>query len=107
MCELCGEREATVYDHNHDTGMIRGKLCHACNLGMGALDRAGWLAKALIYKSRPDSARTYIDLLRERDRSRPRRPSTAAAIDRWKARNRERVNGYQRAYTARLKREQE
>jgi len=41
LCGICrrpnGGRRFHV-DHNHDTGFIRGLLCHKCNLGIGNLD---------------------------------------------------------------------
>lgn len=37
QCALCGEREARVIDHCHETGQVRGLLCHKCNMGLGAL----------------------------------------------------------------------
>jgi Recombination endonuclease VII len=33
-CVICGEL-ATVVDHDHRTGHIRGALCHTCNAGLG------------------------------------------------------------------------
>lgn len=33
-CEICGkvlEEKRSAIDHNHDTGKIRGRLCHYCN----------------------------------------------------------------------------
>lgn len=34
VCAICG-REASRIDHCHDTGIVRGRLCHACNVGLG------------------------------------------------------------------------
>lgn len=56
-CKLCGKpghngkREAKLYvDHCHETGAIRGMLCHKCNGGLGALgDNEEGLLKALAY----------------------------------------------------------
>lgn len=33
-CIICGD-PATVIDHDHKTGHIRGALCHTCNAGLG------------------------------------------------------------------------
>jgi Recombination endonuclease VII len=33
-CIICGN-PATVVDHDHRTGHIRGALCHPCNAGLG------------------------------------------------------------------------
>lgn len=47
VCAICGLPEkrtgkggrvkALAVDHNHDTGAIRGLLCHDCNVALGLL----------------------------------------------------------------------
>ncbi len=42
VCKICGKPEAGYpgklsVDHNHETGKIRGLLCHGCNCGIGFL----------------------------------------------------------------------
>ena len=40
VCKICrrdgGDRKLRV-DHNHETGEVRGLLCHSCNTGIGLL----------------------------------------------------------------------
>jgi len=49
-CSICCADEDLVVDHNHDTGAVRGLLCHKCNLGIGHLDDSiERLEKALNY----------------------------------------------------------
>jgi len=54
-CAICGSREDTKdyrlpVDHNHETGKIRGLLCHRCNLAIGQFqDDVDLLRKAIKY----------------------------------------------------------
>ena len=62
QCELCGKPEITVrggtvchlmLDHDHATGLFRGWLCNACNLGLGKLgDTIEALERAIAYLKR-------------------------------------------------------
>lgn len=56
MCSICGTtnpgRGKAVFnvDHCHDTGTIRGLLCHSCNVGLGKFkDNPSLLLKASSY----------------------------------------------------------
>ena len=35
VCEVCGDPNRIVYDHDHKTGKFRGWICHNCNLVLG------------------------------------------------------------------------
>lgn len=58
-CAICGEFETSkVYgkirtlsvDHNHETGKVRGLLCHKCNTMLGSSkDNIHILEKAILY----------------------------------------------------------
>ncbi len=37
VCEICGN-EAQVIDHDHSDGTVRGRLCKACNSGLGQFE---------------------------------------------------------------------
>lgn len=64
LCKICLEqknsytdecgRTATLHvDHNHDTGKVRGLLCHKCNIALGGFnDSIDLLEKASIYLRR-------------------------------------------------------
>lgn len=59
LCAICdkvetfkfkGEIKNLCIDHNHETGEVRGLLCHKCNLGIGHLeDDKEILQKAIEY----------------------------------------------------------
>jgi hypothetical protein len=64
-CAICGKPETIKWrgkikklaiDHNHDTGKIRGLLCHFCNVGIGQFrDSLPLLQKAMDYIKLHDS----------------------------------------------------
>lgn len=59
VCAICGEENfamgsnhsgCLVVDHNHETGEIRGLLCHNCNRALGLLqDDSSLILKAFHY----------------------------------------------------------
>lgn len=49
-CAMCPSADRLVVDHCHDTGRVRGLLCHACNVGIGFLrDDPAILRSAIRY----------------------------------------------------------
>lgn len=62
-CELCFERTALVFDHDHSTGNLRGLICAPCN---GALtdkwDSASWRERAIIYLDAPQASVKYAPM---------------------------------------------
>ena len=52
-CSICGskpKRNHLCVDHCHETGKVRGLLCHTCNSGIGLLgDNANGLLRAYNY----------------------------------------------------------
>jgi len=57
VCAICGGdhgnhsrgSDRLVVDHNHDTGEVRGLLCHPCNLVLARLTSADLLDRAANY----------------------------------------------------------
>jgi hypothetical protein len=38
LCAICLDEPATVIDHDHETGEVRGALCARCNKGLGYIE---------------------------------------------------------------------
>ncbi len=49
FCEACGGngKRVLVWDHNHETGVFRGWLCHGCNLSLGHMKESPARLRAL------------------------------------------------------------
>lgn len=53
LCAICRTRAATVIDHDHRNGKVRGLLCHKCNILMGSLEtNEDTIQEAYKYKAR-------------------------------------------------------
>jgi hypothetical protein len=57
VCAICGKVNANNWklsvDHDHQSGKIRGLLCHLCNIGLGGFgDDIESLSMAIAYLSR-------------------------------------------------------
>lgn len=53
-CAICtkpfgGGKKAPHTDHDHLTGLVRGILCAGCNLGLGYVEKPGYLRAAYAY----------------------------------------------------------
>jgi hypothetical protein len=61
VCAICGtatpgHKRTWSMDHDHVTGVVRGMLCHPCNIGLGAFrDNLTSLSKAIQYLERAKS----------------------------------------------------
>ena len=60
ICAICGTSNAGgkwgtwIIDHDHETGAVRGLLCHQCNVGLGMLgDSRSTLVAAIEYLDSP------------------------------------------------------
>lgn len=54
-CALCGgEMKRPVVDHCHQTGRVRGILCHPCNIKLPTVEDMGWVMLAWAYLEGPD-----------------------------------------------------
>lgn len=74
-CAICRVPfdNTAVIDHNHITGMVRGALCNACNLGLGQFrDQSALLVKAREYlEGRLTVQKRTYRLLEEINRNKP------------------------------------
>lgn len=53
LCEICTSEQARTVDHDHVTGAARGRLCKACNVGLGSFrDSQAIIANACAYLRR-------------------------------------------------------
>lgn len=53
VCGICAEAmKRECIDHCHDTGKVRGLLCHRCNVVLHGLENADYRAKATAYLER-------------------------------------------------------
>lgn len=49
-CALCLADLKTFHiDHDHNTGIVRGLLCHRCNIRLGGWDDLPWRQRAMSY----------------------------------------------------------
>lgn len=53
-CALCGKAlTARAHtDHCHSSGVVRGIICGGCNIGLGFIEKPGFLKAALAYLAR-------------------------------------------------------
>ena len=52
VCAICNKSSDRLLDvdHNHSTGLVRGLLCRACNLGIGQFrENPSIIRKAIVY----------------------------------------------------------
>jgi dCMP deaminase len=84
VCAICrgspSEGEHLVVDHDHESGKIRGLLCHPCNMAIGQLgDDLQRIRSAVSYLLRHNTSRSwdwYFAEIAEVVSSRSRDPST-------------------------------
>lgn len=53
VCAICGEEpKRPCVDHNHNTGQVRGILCHHCNIRLASVENDAYRIPALAYLKR-------------------------------------------------------
>lgn len=48
-CHICRKHNATVVDHDHKTGRVRGILCTCCNMSIYLIENKEMLDRAIKY----------------------------------------------------------
>lgn len=48
-CPICEKKQASVVDHDHKTGVVRGLLCKHCNTSLHVIENPTHLQRALDY----------------------------------------------------------
>lgn len=52
-CAICQiQMVKPCIDHNHETGKVRGLLCHGCNIKLAAIEQVDYRTAALAYLER-------------------------------------------------------
>lgn len=49
LCAICKLKKKLYVDHNHNTGKVRGLLCHKCNIRLGFIEKDNLLKQTLQY----------------------------------------------------------
>lgn len=53
LCAICQiAMTKPCIDHNHETGKVRGLLCHGCNIKLAAIEQVEYRSSALAYLER-------------------------------------------------------
>ncbi len=47
-CEVCGSNKRIGIDHDHETGIVRGSLCHNCNVALGLVKEDTNVLKSMV-----------------------------------------------------------
>lgn len=66
ICSICGERTRVCQDHDHLSGLLRGKLCRNCNLALGIFKEnkeslLGALRYLLFWERQGTNRETYAE----------------------------------------------
>lgn len=104
-CDLCRREGPLFVDHDYKTDLVRGFLCHACNVGLGMLgETVEGLQRAIAYLQQPPSGLTYTEVKRERTKLQQRelraRRKDAPEWAEWREKEAERNRLRSRAWQA-------
>lgn len=66
VCQVCGSDRLLRVDHDHETGAVRGVLCHSCNIALGMVEDSTARLRALAgYLERYNAAKPDQDKSRK------------------------------------------